>query len=645
MILHLLTNQSNELIMKQYSKFQKGMVGGMLALSFLIAGAPAQAVAAAPSIADLQAQINQLLAQLETLRNNTAPTTCVPFTVDLTAGRIGSDVTRLQQLMISKGHSIPAGATGYFGEQTRKAVASYQRSENITPAVGYFGPVTRAKVNATCVSTPTNPGTSTTTSSNPNLQGEASFRDYQLKAGDDTTLEERDENRAVADIEFTVEDGDATLQRIDLVFKPDTANNEKDAWDTFTEVSIWDDNNRIARINTSSKSAWRDINRSTGEASLRISGLNHSLAEDSDVVLTIKVSVANNIRGINDDENWAIHVPNNGIRALDAERTTVEIGNTTEQVDITLEEAGTGDELMIRSSSDDIDATTLVVNRTTRSGFTPVFAFDLDTDDSISDIEISRLPIELTVGTGTINTFVRDVRIVIDGKTYTRKAIVDGTTGTITFDFRSNELVIDAGDRVTAVVEVDFKGLPAIYEGTTISARVVGSTITAEGADDLTGSQLSGSVTSDTHILQTSGAAVTAKNTSAVVTSTNGSLNDYATFQIAVDITATNQDVYIPANTSAITYELRDANGNPLSATGTAVISSTAREQGNYFFIPEGQTKSVTVSVTYQPQSPVTSSRLRLLTIEYAATATSPNQTWSAMPANRFETNVVTIVD
>ncbi|MFN3693292.1 MAG: peptidoglycan-binding domain-containing protein [Candidatus Paceibacteria bacterium] len=631
--------------MKPYSKIQKGVVGSMLALSLLTAGVPAPTASANTTVADLQAQITQLLAQLEALRNNTAPTTCLPFTSDLTVGRTGSEVTRLQQYLIAKGHTISAGATGYFGEQTRQALSSYQRSQNITPAVGYFGPVTRSKVNATCVSTPINPGTGTTTPTNPTPQGEASFRDYQFKAGDDTTLEERDENRSIADIEFTVEDGDATLQRIDLVFKPNTANNEKDAWDTFSDVSIWDGNNRIARINTSSKSAWRDINRSTGEATLRISGLNHFLAEDSDTQLTVKVSAANSIRGISDGENWTVYVPNNGIRALDAERTTVEIGNNSEQVEITLEEAGTGDELMIRTSDDDIDATTLVLNRTTRSGFTPVFAFDLDTDDSINDIEINSLPIELSVSTGTMNTLVRDVRIIIDGKTYTRKALVDGTTGIVTFDFKSNELVIDAGDRVTAIVEVDFKALPAMYEGTTISGRVVGSTIKAEGADDLSGNQLSGTVSGDTHILQTAGAAVTIKNTNAVVTSTNGSLNDYATYQISIDVTAINQDVYMPSNTAAISYELRDASGNSLSATGTAVISSSAREQGNYFFIPEGQTRTVTLSVTHQPQSPLTSSRLRLLTLEYAATATNPNQTWTAAPANRFETSVVTIVD
>lgn len=69
----------------------------------------------------------------------------------LTTGSTGADVTALQNWLISKGYSIPAGATGYFGTQTRAAVAAYQAANGIVPAAGYFGPITRAKVAAQCV--------------------------------------------------------------------------------------------------------------------------------------------------------------------------------------------------------------------------------------------------------------------------------------------------------------------------------------------------------------------------------------------------------------------------------------------------------------------------------------------------------------
>ncbi|HVW71899.1 MAG TPA: peptidoglycan-binding domain-containing protein, partial [Candidatus Paceibacterota bacterium] len=58
------------------------------------------------------------------------------------------DVSALQSFLISQGYSIPAGATGYFGGQTRAALAAYQKAHGITPAAGYFGPRTRAYLTA-----------------------------------------------------------------------------------------------------------------------------------------------------------------------------------------------------------------------------------------------------------------------------------------------------------------------------------------------------------------------------------------------------------------------------------------------------------------------------------------------------------------
>jgi peptidoglycan hydrolase-like protein with peptidoglycan-binding domain len=79
------------------------------------------------------------------------------FNTDLTVGSKGSDVSALQTLLISKGYSIPAGVTGYFGAQTKAAVSAWQTAAGITPTAGYFGPKSRAAINAMAVG-----GTSTT---------------------------------------------------------------------------------------------------------------------------------------------------------------------------------------------------------------------------------------------------------------------------------------------------------------------------------------------------------------------------------------------------------------------------------------------------------------------------------------------------
>ena len=56
---------------------------------------------------------------------------------------------------------MPAGvAYGYFGAITQSALAKMQAAEGISPASGYFGPITKAKVNSMMVVT-TTPGTPT----------------------------------------------------------------------------------------------------------------------------------------------------------------------------------------------------------------------------------------------------------------------------------------------------------------------------------------------------------------------------------------------------------------------------------------------------------------------------------------------------
>lgn len=67
---------------------------------------------------------------------------------DLEYGMKGEDVRKLQELLISQGYSIPAGVTDSFLEQTRSALTAYQIDNDIFPAVGYFGSITRSFMKA-----------------------------------------------------------------------------------------------------------------------------------------------------------------------------------------------------------------------------------------------------------------------------------------------------------------------------------------------------------------------------------------------------------------------------------------------------------------------------------------------------------------
>jgi zinc D-Ala-D-Ala carboxypeptidase len=75
------------------------------------------------------------------------------FKRSLTIGASGEDVRQLQLFLNKNGFTIAragAGSPGkestFFGPATRLALIRYQLAKKITPAAGFFGPTTRARV-------------------------------------------------------------------------------------------------------------------------------------------------------------------------------------------------------------------------------------------------------------------------------------------------------------------------------------------------------------------------------------------------------------------------------------------------------------------------------------------------------------------
>ncbi len=91
---------------------------------------------------------------LPTSSTPNAPVYTGTFTRSLELGAVGEDVRALQKFLNTHGSVIAASGAGspgnettYFGSLTQQAVISFQKSNNITPAVGFFGPITRGVVN------------------------------------------------------------------------------------------------------------------------------------------------------------------------------------------------------------------------------------------------------------------------------------------------------------------------------------------------------------------------------------------------------------------------------------------------------------------------------------------------------------------
>ncbi len=67
------------------------------------------------------------------------------LTRTLQRGSSGADVLCLQQLL-SKNKFLTAEPTGYFGTKTKEAIIQFQKVQNISPAIGIVGPLTRSAI-------------------------------------------------------------------------------------------------------------------------------------------------------------------------------------------------------------------------------------------------------------------------------------------------------------------------------------------------------------------------------------------------------------------------------------------------------------------------------------------------------------------
>lgn len=128
-----------------------------LSVSMMLPVASAQTTdisALLQQIANLQAQLNAMQGHSSSMMMSSCS-----FSQNLTVGSKGDDVTCLQNTLISAGHLAAGYNTGYFGNLTKAAVVKWQSSVGISPASGFFGPISRAKYASMMASMPSTTNT------------------------------------------------------------------------------------------------------------------------------------------------------------------------------------------------------------------------------------------------------------------------------------------------------------------------------------------------------------------------------------------------------------------------------------------------------------------------------------------------------
>ncbi len=515
---------------------------GLVAMSFASFAPAAKAAMTADEIA---AQIAALNAQLAALTGGSSAG--ASFTMDLTIGSTGAEVTALQNWLISKGYSIPAGATGYFGAQTQAALAAYQAANGISPAVGYFGPITRAKVNAAGGTTG---GGTTGGSTSGGLSGGAGSVDTYLLVSNINNEEvgEDEEDVEVAGLEIEADDGsDLQFTAVRLVFVQGTAN--QDFEDYAAEVSVWFDGEEVARVDADE---FDDDNLYTKTISLEDAVL--EAGETGEMV--VAVTGASNLDSADVGDTWTVDFRQ--VRFEDADGATISEDPTVSPRTFSFATFATASnvEFKIQSDDDDInDARTIEVDATADTDNEPVLSFTLEAEGD-SDLEIKNFGVSVTVVGGGSNTdgILSGLSLWIDGEEIATATTVSGGGLTEDYLFADVDTVIDAGDTAEAEIRADFLSIAdAMNEGDTIafsiSEDITDQTsrvkVEDETGETLADADITGSVSSGTFELRSTGIKVTFVSASESVTASDTADTESGTFKIKYNVESFGGSVYV----------------------------------------------------------------------------------------------------
>jgi peptidoglycan hydrolase-like protein with peptidoglycan-binding domain len=551
----------------------------------------------------------------------TTPVVSTTFTRDLTIGSTGADVVALQDILISGGHLVmPAGVSkGYFGTLTQQALAKMQMANGITPAAGYFGPITRAKVNSmVTVTPPTTPGTPGTPSTG--LQGGAGSItvDVSSKYSNEDVGEGQEDVPVLAfDIEAD-DESDVQITSVKVEFSQNTGADSDKLDDYVDEVTVWFDGKQVGSSDAD------DFNESSDVYSRNISLSNVVIEAGEEEELVIAVSALSNLDSSDiDTDQWNVGV--SSIRFMDGDGVVTTDSFTLDVTDGVADDAieklfdfedfsGSADlEIKISLEDDSInDARIIEVDATADTNGEEILSFTIEAEGD-SDIWIDEIPVEFTVTEGDLHDMVATVYLFADGDEIASETVTDGLDADETITFEDLDYTIDAGDEVEFVVVVDLKSIAdGIAAGDTIQAQITGTERALIDAEDESGESvatgdMTGTAIGEAHAMYAVGIMVdnvTVKTVN-VTTSDTAGIDETATFEFEFDVSAFGGIAYIDdaciedndgtyTNGTGVNYSVtNDADNSTVCTLTTSADAGT----GNYI-VDENDTETFTLAIT-----------------------------------------------
>jgi hypothetical protein len=477
------------------------------------------------------------------------------------------------------------------------------------------------------------------------LQGEGDLDTFEIETADDDTVAEAAANAPIALLTLESRNGDIEISRMDISLVADNANDEKDPWDVFEDVSLWVDDTKVAELSVDNRSDF--LNRTTG--TIRLLDLQLILEEDEEVEITIAASVQSSVDGAGSNANWSVSV--DSLRFKDGKNvvtTDSSTGDLKQSVDFEIVERGDGEELKFKTGSNNPAEQTVIIDNSQRTNNVTILGYSIEALGG--DIELDRLYVNVQTGTASFNDVVSDIRLKIGSNTFKKDNVVtsgsyNNSSVLVSFDI-DKKVTIDEDDEKDVSVIVDFKAKTAYANGETIFAQITSAErdmTQAEGADDV--ESFSGSIIGKVQTLIAEGVYVPTSGVK-MTTKTFGTNSTIGEYTIEFTVNAVEDDFYITdqASTSSLNsvggvqYSVDTTAGTPTSVS--ASLSSTAREDTNgVFTVREGQSEKFTLTVIVDA-AVAGNHRVAINALRFSdnSDGVTSGATYTVTPVNNFRT-------
>ncbi len=563
--------------------------------------APAQAA----TTEELEAQIAALMAQITALQAGTTTTTttttgsCASIPAPLTIGSEGANVTALQNRLIAAGQVIPAGATGYFGTQTQSALAAWQAANGVTPAVGYYGPITMAAMDAKCVPATDDSDDDATDDEDDSTSGELGDGEGSIESAngvsaDESNLEEGTEGGVLA-FELEIE-GDVEIDRLDVYAQEDGSASD-DAEDYFVRAFLMVDGEEVAEVEVEDwdQDDYSVVSGSTGDDyRIRFSGLGLVLADGDEPEMQIGFEVLGSLDSADLSTDWDVEAEE--VRFVDGKgfSDTFDV-NEAETFGFDAEEVA---ELDITESSESPDGTTVEVDTDDTSSEVEIFVFEIEEENGV-DVTINDLTMTASTTEGDVTTTIDEVKLYVDGE----EVGSDSPSASGALVFENLDLMIEGEESVEVTAHVVFNGTEDYTEGdeTFLTFNAVTEAEDANGNDegDITGSNPT-DFSSDTFTLRSEGLLIDIVSIDEEEDAASFSGDtDTGTYTFEFTVTAFGDDFYMDELAANVDYDLEVDGSNAPSASSTASLDIEADTAGVTadWKLTEGEAVTLTLTV------------------------------------------------